>query len=149
MRSSLEISITPSREVGELTLVETLKRGPLGAGPNRLDGGNNYAWSSNNRLAVHLSSLVKRSYRLLGGITGHEGLDCLVGLHLAGQQFKGHGELGSRKRYLRQGASALLGEVPIHKSTSHIQYFVLRATTITPLSKLFGGKKHDAVTEAA
>lgn len=139
MRSSLEISITPSREVGELTLVETLKRGPLGAGPNWLDGGNNYAWSSNDPLAVHFSSLVKRSYRLLGGITGHEGLDCWLGSTSLDGNLKGMESWGAEKDTSAKGPAPCWGRYPYTRSTSHIQYFVLRATTITPLSKPFGG----------
>jgi hypothetical protein len=138
VRASLSSPITPSLEVGELgTLVETLKRGPLGAGPRRLDGGNNYAESLNDRLVVHSSSapLVKRSWRLLGGMAGREGLVALVGLHLAGRQFKGHGELGSRKRYIRKGAGALLGAGTrtqgVLSHTVHVPYVVL------PLSKPF------------
>lgn len=105
-----------------------------------MDGRNFYAWSLNDRLVVHSSSapLVKRSYRLLGGMAGHEGLVALVGLHLAGRQFKGHGELGSRKRYIRKGASALLGAGTrtqgVLSHTVHVPCFVL------PLSKPFGGK---------
>lgn len=92
---------------------------------------------------------MKRSYRLLGGTAGHEGLVALVGLHLAGRQFKGHGmgSWGAEKDTSAKGRAPYWGQVPVHKEYFHIQY--INTYFVLPFSQPFGGKNNNAVTETA
>lgn len=61
--------------------------------------------------------------RCLGGITGHEGLVCLVGLHLecVGGQFKGM-ESFKKKGTSAKGSAPCACEVPVLQEYIFVQY---------------------------
>lgn len=74
----------PSVEVGELLLVKRAN-GAVWRSAKQVRLWDNYNY------AARMASGEEENCRRLGGITGHEGLVCLVGLHLecVGGQFKG------------------------------------------------------------